>query len=324
MVLELKTKSRRSIPLGKRDLLALNALDRTNLKRIDQNVALLTQLHEAMKRKTVLKPVLRVIRAGILSEIGKQMQILLVDVPEHGIRARAAPMDFAAMEKVLQGLGLECSERFRFQSFAQLRRLCEGFRFPQGKIILETGYKSTAEEIILISLTRLAYPSRWSDLSERFPGRHRRFLQLAFYWFLDFLIANWGYLILNNRQYWKPHLAASCEAIRMKLQELNHEPWRLYFPPAGQPGGFDVALFIDNTMLAFDRPGGVEAEGPAAARCLLELQEAWYTGWKKICGMKFQSVMLANGMDFEVYGGCRFPLFSTLSHPFPHPSPLCL
>ena len=324
MVLALKTKSRRSVPLGKRDLLAVNALERTKLKKIDENVALLTQLHQAMKKKAVLKPVLNVIRIGIVEELAKQMEILLVDVPDQLPRVRReAPMDFRSMEQQLQDLGLECSERFRFQSFEQLHRLRDGFRFPAGKIVLKTGYVSTAEEIILISLTRLAYPARWHDLRERFPGRYRRFLQLAFYYFLDFLIANWGYLILNNREYWKAHLLASNEAIRLKLQKLNYEPWRLFFPPAGTPGGFDIALFIDNTMLAFDRPGGVEAEGPAAARALKELQEAWYTGWKKIWGMKWQTVILANGMDFEVYGGCRFPfpLFPPL-FPFFPPSSL--
>ena len=110
MVLVLKTKSGRSVPLGKRDLLALNALERTNLKKIDENVALLTQLFNGMKGKAILKPVLRIIRVGILTELAKQMEIVLADVPERVVRRRAAPMDFAAAEEVLQEVGLECSE----------------------------------------------------------------------------------------------------------------------------------------------------------------------------------------------------------------------
>ena len=110
MVLVLKTKSRRSVPLGKRDLLALNALNRTKLKKIDENVAILTQLFNGMKGKAILKPVLRIIRVGILTELAKQMEIVLADVPERVVRRRAAPMDFAAAEEVLQEVGLECSE----------------------------------------------------------------------------------------------------------------------------------------------------------------------------------------------------------------------
>ena len=110
MVLVLKTKSGRSVPLGKRDLLALNALERTKLKKMDENVALLTQLFNGMKEKAILKPVLCIIRVGILTELAKQMEIVLADVPERVVRRRAAPMDFAAAEEVLQEVGLECSE----------------------------------------------------------------------------------------------------------------------------------------------------------------------------------------------------------------------
>ena len=80
------------------------------MKKIDENVALLTQLFNGMKGKAILKPVLRIIRVGILTELAKQMEIVLADVPERVVRRRAAPMDFAAAEEVLQEVGLECSE----------------------------------------------------------------------------------------------------------------------------------------------------------------------------------------------------------------------
>ena len=35
------------------------------------------------------------------------------------------------------------------------------------------------------------------------------------------MFTNWGYLLLNNMEYWKFSLAASCEAIRLKLMNLN-------------------------------------------------------------------------------------------------------
>ena len=115
---------------------------------------------------------------------------------------------------------------FRNHSFDQLRRLLVGFCFPTGLIKLKNRYKIQAEELIMISLTRLAFPARWSDLYERFPGRKRWFLRSAFNWFFDFMITNWGYLLLNNMEYWKPSLAASCEAIRLKLMNLNWSNWR--------------------------------------------------------------------------------------------------
>ena len=48
-------------------------------------------------------------------------------------------------------------------------------------------------------------------------------------------------------------------------------------------------------------------EGPGADRHARELQEAWWNGWKKLHGMKWQTVLLACGMDFHVFGptSCR-------------------
>ena len=68
----------------------------------------------------------------------------------------------------------------------------------------------------MISLTRLAHPDRWASVGKVFPGRERWEMSAAFYWFLDFMILNWGYLILNNRDFWLPYLVESADHIRGK------------------------------------------------------------------------------------------------------------
>jgi hypothetical protein len=126
---------------------------------------------------------------------------------------------------------------------------------------------------------------------------------LSIYYFLDFMIENWGYLILNNRDYWVDHMVDQAEAIRLKLATLPWVNWRQHFPPADQPGGFNIFAFIDNTMIKMCRPGGGPlTDGEAAPRLPKEIQQAWWTGWKKLHGMKWQSVTMANGMDFEIWG----------------------
>jgi hypothetical protein len=168
-------------------------------------------------------------------------------------------------------LNIEVSERFRFQSFDHLSKLCEGFRFPKPYIITKHGYKSGTEEMLMISLTRLSFPYKWSDLYERFPGRQRWFLQGVFYYFLDFMISNWAYLLLNNMVWWKQYFKESAEAIRIKLQNSNHINGMLFFNPVDHPNGFRYIGFIDNTMFAFCRPGGVMEGGAAAPRVPLEV-----------------------------------------------------
>ena len=104
---------------------------------------------------------------------------------------------------------------FRFRSPADLQRLDDGFGLPD--IVKVQGYKTTGEEILMISLVRLSYPHRWEDVERILPGLMRWKLQTLFYWFLDFMIQNWCYLILNNRDYWVPQMGAMASAIEDKL-----------------------------------------------------------------------------------------------------------
>ena len=108
-----------------------------------------------------------------------------------------------------------------------------GLELPN--IVKVHGYCYTRDEVMMMFLTRLSYPNR--DVAIRFPGSSPSICQRAFYWFIDFMISNWGYLILNDREYWVPHMAASANAIRAKLQQLPNLANRLYFENAHKNGG---------------------------------------------------------------------------------------
>ena len=152
----------------------------------------------------------------------------------------------------------------------------------------------------MISLVRLSYPHRWEDVERIFPGLKRWKLQSCFYWFLDFIIQNWSYLILNNRDYWVPQMGDMAKAIQHKIATLPNEDYRMHFP---DDLPFTVFAFIDNTMTAMCRPGGGPITGGIQARRVDKLvQQAWWTGWKKLHGLKMQTVFMPNGMDFEVWG----------------------
>ena len=297
-MLAFRQRSRRSLALGLRDTYGLNALHRLQLKIGCENIDALTDLYAVLKGNDSLQDFAAEVAAELVSEYDKILRILVVEAPEPVVRIQFPRWTFFSMETELQRLGIDCSARFRFQSFEQLRRLAVGFRFPTGQIILKYGYRATAEEIILVSLTRLSFPCRWEDMYERFPGRKSQALQVMFYFFLNFMVKNWAYLLLNNMTFWLPYLPTSCEAIRLKLANLGNVDWRLDIPQ----GVFQYCGFIDNTMIPFCRPGGVMDEGPQGDRVPEELQEAWYSGWKKLHGMKWETVILANGMDLHVFG----------------------
>ena len=304
MTLTLKCKSRRRTSNGKRDSVALNALDRVLLLEGTQRFEVMCKLLRTVGRNRRLHSLRRVLIEELVQNVIEMIRIIVVDIPDVLPRREKRPqMTFLDMERLLEGMGMSCSERFRFQSFNQLRRLADGFRLPMGTIYFhQKGYKSNREEILMIGLIRLSYPSRWCDLYPFFPGAKRYFLSAAFHWFLDFMVYNWGYLLLNNTHFWLPYLMESCDKIRLKLQILNYPHWRQFHPPMDRPNGFRVALFIDNTMFAFNRPAGNTTDGPAAPRVPDEIQEAWYSGWKKLHGMKWQTTIMANGMDFVIFG----------------------
>lgn len=190
------------------------------------------------------------------------------------------------------------SSLFRFRSTQDLQRLMDGFQLPQN--IKAKSYVFSGQEVLMISLLRLSFPLRWLEVAMHFPGRSRQSLQAAFYWFLEFMIQRWGYLLLNNMSYWLDHMQGSAEAIRDKLQNLSVVGHRQFHPPCNaEQGGFAIFAFIDNTMVAMCRPGGPSTNGERADPLM---QRAWWTGWKKLHGMKWQTVTMANGMDFNVWG----------------------
>ena len=242
------------------------------------------------------------------SSVIKKVQLLIVHHIHHQLRVdRAIPLQGDRVRrdpyKFTDFIHYNFSGLFRFRSPEDLQRLYEGLQLP-GPTRLRT-YKTTGQEILMVSLVRLSYPHRWEDVERIFVGIKRWKLQYLFYWFLDYMIENWSYLILNNRDYWTPQMPNMARAIEMKLATLPNPDYRLFFP---DDVPFTIFGFIDNTMHAMCRPGGGSITGGVQAERVPKLvQQAWWTGWKKLHGLKMQTVFLPNGMDFEVWGpvSCR-------------------
>ena len=63
-----------------------------------------------------------------------------------------------------------------------------------------------------------------------------------------------------------------------------------------------MCAFIDCTLNATCRPGGPARDGTGAPRNDQLIQRAFFNGWKKKHGWKWQTVDLPNGIYFHVYG----------------------
>ena len=86
-------------------------------------------------------------------------------VPLQGNRVRRDPYKFTDF------VGSNYSGLFRFRSPEDLQRVYEGLQLP-GPIRVKN-YKTTGQEILMVSLVRLSYPHRWEDVERIFVGIQR-------------------------------------------------------------------------------------------------------------------------------------------------------
>jgi len=183
----------------------------------------------------------------------------------------------------------------RFDSKEQLRELFVGFQFPE-RMVSKSRHSFTGEEAFLFGLYRLGNAGKYNrrDIRDHFGFTHDSVCSECFGLFLDHMTERWGYLLTNNVAFWNPYFEICAEAIRLKVWEKG-----CYFAP----GSFAIFGFIDNTMNATCRPkGGPRGDGTNAPRNDPRIQEAWYNGWKKLHGMKWQTVDLPNGMTYHAWG----------------------
>lgn len=85
--------------------------------------------------------------------------------------------------------------------------------------------------------------------------------------------------------FWKSYLQLSRNTIRTNVDKLCDK----------FDDNFNLCGFIDSTIKTLYRPSG----GPNVPRNN-NIQRAYYIGWKKVYGIKFQTVDLPNGMNLHV------------------------
>ena len=157
--------------------------------------------------------------------------------------------------------------------FAKKHRpeLCECLGIPE-KITCVQRTVCGGMEGLCILLKRLAYPCRYTDMVHRF-GRNPTELCLIFNTMIDFIYDNHNYRIRSWDQFFlQPNqLYSYTEAVH------------LLGAPLGNCFGF-----IDGTVRGIARPQ--------------ENQRAMYNGHKRIHSIKFQSVVIPNGLIANLHG----------------------
>lgn len=193
----------------------------------------------------------------------------------------------------------DCYIRFKFTK-PDLYRLHDALKLDdfEGSVRMSNGSKFGTEELLCLSLNRFAFPQKFGEMVHVY-GRDWTALCRAFNWFCNYVRTKFEYLLQGDMMFWKPHLEGFSEAVRLKIAEKSDNGI------VHHPGTVLVAMFVDDTMTKTCRPGGGPTEeGVGASRFNTLIQQSFYSGYKKIHGIKHQSCELPNGMCADLYGPC--------------------
>ena len=160
--------------------------------------------------------------------------------------------------------------KFRFGK-EDIHRLARSLAIPE-QIQLPNRCICSGTDALCILLRRLVYPNRLSDLEALF-GRPKSTLSLIISYSLDFIYERHGYLLSSLDQPWfqQEALETYAEAINVKGAPL-----------------VNCFGFIDGTVRAICRP--------------TRYQRVCYNGHKRVHALKFQSVVLPNGLIGHLFG----------------------
>ena len=186
----------------------------------------------------------------------------------------------------------------------QLYMLLPYLRLPK-EFITRSRYKYTGEETLLMCLTYIRTGHDWVVLAEAkyFGGDARRCSEM-FDWFIAFLFHEFYNAITgHSMDIWVPYLEEFRKGIWHSFTErlLSKDGNEVQFQVDLRD--WRIAFFIDCTCQATCRPGGganfVDADYNEYVN---QVQRAFYTGYTKQHGLKFQVLWAPNGMFLSIFG----------------------
>lgn len=157
---------------------------------------------------------------------------------------------------------------FRFEK-NHFWRLLEFFDFPK-RLKLDNRAFVSGEEILMITLRRLAYPVRWSDL-QIFFGVSESTLSLAFKYAIEKIYEDFKHLLVFDAGRIVPMLPSFATAVQRKGGPLQN-----------------CVGFIDGTARPICRPTVGQQES--------------FSGHKRTHCIKFQGVMMPDGIIVHLSG----------------------
>jgi len=187
------------------------------------------------------------------------------------------PEDVKAHSRACFATAEEDNARYWFRfDLADLYRLRDALQLPRTWATTRNRYRTTDEEALLILLSRLAYPSRWSSLYDRRFGRSDAELCEIFYEITAMLERRWWPHVRCWRPAFEPVRARNLA--RAVARKVGYNSAR-------------VLLFLDGVDFHTMRPGGANA-----MQASMSDSHHWFHA------TKFLSFMDPSGISTLVFG----------------------
>ncbi len=194
----------------------------------------------------------------------------------------------------------------RFRNKHDCRLAFLSLKLPAEGFILSNRARVSSEEAWLVTLYRVTFPRRLVDVVDVF-GHETTFWSRAITHTLKYILLNWYYLIGDNIPFWAPSFPLFNAKINLKIKSLGFQYDEVLIG-LDHSGRHQLTFIIDCIIIRIcNFMAGALTRGINARRKSALLQRAFYTGWKKMSGLKCQTVNLPNGMHLDVYGplACR-------------------
>ena len=178
-----------------------------------------------------------------------------------------------------------CKLFFQFKK-SDLAHLIELFKIPE-YVRFDNRSKMRGEEAFLRGLYELVSGENQERMCLSLFGREQSQHSRAFSWFIDHMYNNYKHLVTDSLPWWHRNgfSKLSAEAIWDKMLATGYQPSDAELNDFIRDG-----YFIDCKCSPTSVVGGGPAEdGANAARWDVEVNRAFYNGWKSVHGLKHQT-----------------------------------
>ena len=223
------------------------------------------------------------LRTSFLIAAAKYFSLILEDSEVYG-EENSPPRKVVTVDSYSYST---CKIFFQFKK-PEFHHLIELFKFPEF-VRFKNRSKMSGEEVFLRGIHELVSGDNQERMCQTLFGRENTQQSRAFTWFIDHIYTNFKHLVTDSLPWWHRNgfTKSSACAIWDKMLSNGYHPTPEELAAIKRAGYFIDCKCSPTSVVG----GGPADDGANAARWDVEVNRAFYNGWKSIHGLKHQTGM---------------------------------